>query len=120
MTSKQLSIKIESDPLQETENISEPLLNLPIKREDIKLDCEENKSSLDDKKCGTCGKTFLYRKSFENHKKSCTKIRSFECTKCQKKFTQTSTLNRHVDTIHDGFKMLYKDLKQDTITGCFI
>ena len=84
MTSKQSSIKIESDPLEEIENISEPLLNLPIKKENVKLDCEENKSSLGDKKCGTCGKTFLYKKSFENHKKSCTKIRSFECTKCQK------------------------------------
>ena len=63
------SIKIESDPLQETENISEPFLNNPLKKEDIKPDCEENKSSLEDKKCGTCGKTFLYKKSFENHKK---------------------------------------------------
>ena len=77
-------IKVESGHLQETENISDPFLHNPIKKEDVKQDCEENKSSLEDKKCGSCGRTFLYKKSFENHKKSCTKIRSFECTKCQK------------------------------------
>jgi uncharacterized Zn-finger protein len=56
--------------------------------------------------CDQCGRKFIGASLLKTHKRVHTGARPFACTFCEKSFTQSGNLTRHIQEIHIGMKRL--------------